>query len=278
MRQEDLEIPVLEFELFRRMIREEFGIDYSLVKRELLRVRLLRRVHELGLRRFSEYYRLLRYAPPDHAEWGALADCVTNNETYFFRESQHLTQLAEIAPALAGQSSRLRALSAGCSSGEEAFGMAMVLASAGAVRGNFEVIGVDVSGRKIAEAQRGRYFTKSFRDGEPPPEAVDFPRFADREDDLWVIRPGLRTNVRFERANLLHAASVKRLGTFDVIFCRNVLIYAHEESFARFLESLRLLLRRGGYLFLGVSETLVGRPHPFKPTRIGGGFAYVCPS
>src|SRR5258708_29806448 len=95
-------LPAIEYELLRGLIRQEFGIDYPPNKRELLRLRLEGRLRALGVQRFADYYRLLRHAPRGQPEWQALGDCITDNETYFFREGHQFTPLAEVASRWAG--------------------------------------------------------------------------------------------------------------------------------------------------------------------------------
>jgi chemotaxis protein methyltransferase CheR len=278
--------PDVEYELLRRLIRDKFGIDYPPSKRDLLRGRLEARLRAIGLRRFSDYYRLLRYAGDTHREWQALADGVTNNETYFFREQQQFARLAELAEAgaartpvpgsaLAVGSGPFRVLSAGCSSGEEAYSMAAVLGGA-SLPGGFEVRAIDVSAAKLAEARAARYGDRSFRAGEGPPRGVDLADVVAREaDGAWSVRPYVRARVRFDRINLMEAEEVARLGVFDVVFCRNVIVYGHDESIPRFLRALESLLRPGGLLFLSPSESLVSYRSELRLERVGGGFAYV---
>jgi chemotaxis protein methyltransferase CheR len=269
-------LPAMEYELLRGVIRDTFGIDYPPNKRELMRVRLEERLRTLGVRRFSDYYRLLRYAPPGQPEWQQLADCITNNETYFFREHQQFVQLAEIARRTAVQrGAPLRVLSAGCSSGEEAYSMAATLES-GSLPSGYEVSGVDLNAARLAEAKTGRYGERSFRRDETPPPNVDLERWLAREaNGSRLVRPALRARVRFQRANLVDEQQVAGLGAFDVVFCRNVLIYGHELSVPRFLRGLEQLVKPSGYLFVGQAESLLGHRSVFRPERVGGGFAYL---
>jgi chemotaxis protein methyltransferase CheR len=271
-----MDLPGPEYELLRAMIRDVFGVDYPPNKRELLRVRLESRLRALGVRRYADYYRLLRYAPPGQPEWQELADCITNNETYFFREHQQFAQLGEIARrSVAERIATVRVLSAGCSSGEEAYSLGATLAACLPPSG-FDVVGVDVSAAKLAEASLGRYSNRSFRADEGPPPGVDLEHtLASEQSGAWVVRPSLRARVRFEKANLVEPQHVARLGSFDVVFCRNVLIYGHDASIPRFLRALEQLVRPGGHLFLGQTESLLGRRSLFRPERVGAGFAYV---
>jgi chemotaxis protein methyltransferase CheR len=270
-------MPSLEYELFRRLIRDTFGLDYPPHKRELLRTRLDRRLRANGLRRYAEYYRFLCYATSAADEWMLLAEEITNNETYFFREAEQFDLLAQILPAIAGGATRgLRVLSAGCSSGEEAYGLAMVLANQLGRTASFEVRGFDLSEARLAEARAGRYLSKSFHRDEPAPRGIVVDDYMTTDGTgASVVRPFLRERVTFERGNLAEPRSVRSLGEFDVVFCRNVLIYADDESTPRFFESLATLVRPNGYLFLGSSDALDGPVAPFKLARIGNRFAYA---
>jgi chemotaxis protein methyltransferase CheR len=270
-------MPSLEYELFRRLIRDTFGLDYPPHKRELLRTRLDRRLRANGLRRYSEYYRLLCYEASAADEWTLLAEEITNNETYFFREAGHFHLLAQILPAIAGGSAKgVRVLSAGCSSGEEAYGLAMVLANQLGRTAKFEVRGFDLSEARLTEARAGRYLAKSFHRDEPAPHGIVIDDYMVTESGgASVVRPFLRERVTFERGNLAEPRSVRSFGEFDVVFCRNVLIYADDESTPRFFDSLATLVRPNGYLFLGSSDSLEGPVAPFKLARIGNRFAYM---
>jgi chemotaxis protein methyltransferase CheR len=269
------ELGPLEYELFRRLIRDSFGLDYPPQRKELLGLRLAKRLQSLGLRRYSEYHHRLFYANRADAEWQAFADAVTNNETYFFRESHQFSELASLGPTLAASThAPLRALSAGCSSGEEAYGIAMTLSASGIFR-DCEIVGVDLNSMKLEEATEGRYSEKSFRPSAEAPAAVDVKRCFLRPDGAFVVAPWLKKRVSFARVNLVDPKDVARLGEFDIAFCRNVLIYAHEESFPRFVSALEGLLRPGGYLFLGHSESLSGWKGALRAQRLGVCTAYV---
>lgn len=271
-------LPLLEYELFRQLIRDSFGLDYPSHKRDLLRARLEKRLRANGLKRYSDYYRLLCYESKSAEEWKIFAETITNNETYFFRERPHFLQLAELVPTLAppeDRRRRVRALSAGCSSGEEAYGIAMVLASRLGVR-PFDVVGADLSEAKLEEARAGRYLDKSFHPDETPPPGVSLSDFMTRDaSGAHIVRGSLRSHLTFTRCNLTDAKAVSALGAFDVVFCRNLLIYADDAAIPRFHASLASLVRPGGYLFLGHSDSLGRGSAPFRVHRMGDRFVHV---
>jgi chemotaxis protein methyltransferase CheR len=264
----------VEYEMFRQLICRRFGIDYAPNKRDLLASRLAQRLEVLGLRSYVDYYRSLRYG--DENEWDALAEVLTNHETYFFRQSRQFEALAEVVAGMrrAGRHP-VRALSAGCSTGEEAFSMAAVLAEVpGMPASGFEVVGVDISTRCIDSARRAEYHERSFRSEESRPGAWPLERHFERSGTRYRVRTHLRERVQFERRNLAAPAGLG-LGCFDVVFCRNVLIYVDEGSMERMLGNLRSSMQLGSCLFLGHSESLLARSTVFRPVRVREQFAYV---
>jgi chemotaxis protein methyltransferase CheR len=261
-----LSLEPLEHELFRNLIMSKYGLDYPARKRGLLRSRLEPRVRALGLRSLGEYYRMLRYAPSAAAEWRELADAVTNNETYFFRDRPQLEAVVRLA-AMGSERASVRILCAGCSSGEEAYSVALLASAMEVPPGRLRVVGVDLSSAKIREATEGRYDRRSFRNGEIASALTTM------TDGRWEVPREVRSDVRFEQCNLVEPNAVDRLGVFDIILCRNVLIYAHERALASFVAALGRLLRPGGHLFVGQSESLLIGMHPFQPERVEGAFA-----
>jgi chemotaxis methyl-accepting protein methylase len=259
----------LEHELLRELAIERFGLELPRARRAALAHRLRRRLDARGVTSFGEYYDLLRRAPGAD-EWGLFADAVTNAETYFFRVRGQFEELIALLDELGARP--LRVLSAGCSSGEEAYSLAAVLAAH--ARHGFEVVGTDISTPRLAEACRGRYGERSFRDEGAVPGGGTIDDHFEQDGDAWTPRASLRARVTFQPGNLADPNGL-RLGRFDVIFCRNVLIYAHAGGWPRFLRSLAGALAPGGTLFLGDSESLLGVRTPFRARRLRHHFAYV---
>ena len=266
----------LEYEMFRRLINEQFGLDYPAHKRDVLAHRIRRQMVRAKVESIADYYKLLRATSNMSSDvWRGFADAITNNETYFFRERHHFEHVASLLPAIRSRGDgTVRALSAGCSSGEEAYSMAMVIDTED-TRGRFEVCGVDISSTKINEAKAGRYKDRKFEADEAPPANVQFERYFERDAGDWLVKDELRSRVDFQRLNLADSGAMGALGGFDIVFCRNVLIYAHEQSFGRFVDSLRSVLRPGGYLFVGQCESLFGRTQALDSVRMGNQFVYT---
>lgn len=254
-----------EFAAFQAFIYKEAGIFLSKVKQALLVGRLSRRVRELGLDSFAAYYdRVMdpRY-PEERVE---LINSICTHETHFFREPRQFEYLETVvlpqwrAQAEAGtRPRRVRAWSAGCSSGEEPFSIAMsLLASCPPSAGwSLEVVATDVSTRVL---DRARAAIWPLERAKHLPDAY-LKRFMLRghgeQQDKMKAGPEIRAAVRFEHLNL-NSPSYELAGSFDLIFCRNVLIYFDTDSKERVIRQLLNRLTPDGLLFLGHAETLSG--------------------
>ncbi|HKP87539.1 MAG TPA: protein-glutamate O-methyltransferase CheR [Blastocatellia bacterium] len=258
------------FQNLRRRITSTSGI-YVLSdenSRFLLERRLMPRLRRRGICSFPEYEALL-----DADELDEMLDVVAVHETYFFREKRQLKVFSEqIIPELARGGGPIRIWSAGCSTGEEAYTIAMLLAEEGLLDGRSEVIASDLSNRVIESGKRGVYGASSFRTTEPHFKGKYFGEIG---KGLWRANDALQSALRFERANLVgpgEAAERNSLGAddgFDVIFCRNVLMYFDEAAVKKTLSTVYPLLKDGGYLLLGHAESLLPIGSGFKAVQIG---------
>lgn len=253
-----------EFHRFRRYIHELAGIHLTDAKKALVSGRLGRRIRHYGLRSFGDYFELVRRDGAAE-ERQTMVDLLTTNETYFFREDKHFHLLAEtLLPGY--RPGEVTAWSAACSSGEEAYTLAMVLAESRGY-GRFSILGTDISTRVLTVAKRGVYPIDSARN--VPPEYLR--RFCLKgvrsQAGNFVVEERLRRHVRFRHFNLNGAW--EGLGRFDFIFLRNVMIYFDQETKRRLIERLTFHLEPGGYLFVGHSESLngmAGRLHTVVPS------------
>lgn len=249
------------------VIYEHSGIALTRKDEGVLKTRLARRLRALGLSSAEAYVAYL--GGPDGArEVPALLDAVTINYTFFFRESQafrHLT--AEVLPRLRPRPEggpALTAWSAGCSSGEEPYALAMTLSEALGEAGRFRVLATDLNRRVLAIAARGVY-PLSRLTGVPQEYRYKYlTRDAETPEGCLRVSAELRAAVVFRRLNLLEEVRALR-GAFDVVLCRNVMIYFDEPTKVRLLRLFHGSLRPGGHLFLGASESLSGLAHPFYP-------------
>lgn len=258
------------FSALTAWLAREAGLAFGDDARSRLEARLLPRLEVRGAGSLEEYLEVLQRDPDEAA---AAIDAVTVHETYFFREPASLDGLRDdIGPALGEGGRPIHAWSAGCSSGEEPFTMAMILA--GLERdgrcGSFEVLGTDVSPVSIAHARRGVYGMRSFRSRLGPEEVAWFAH----QDGGLVPLSTLRSRVRFSTLNLVDSAGVARLPTFDLIFCRNVLIYMTPAARGLVLQAFFRHLRPGGALVLGHAESLLHVENPFQHWPLKRGLAY----
>ncbi len=241
-----------EFAQFQRFIYDAAGITLSSSKKALVCGRLAKRVYQHGLDNYAQYLAMLSSGEAS-GEVQTAIDLLTTNETYFFRESKHFDMLRELARARRGQAEPLRVWSAACSTGEEPYSIAMVLADV-LEHGAWEVLGTDISSRVLRQAATGHYAlprTKLI------PEAY-LKRFCLKgvgaQDGTLLVERALRQRVQFMSANL--NTPLPRIGLFDVIFLRNVMIYFNGDTKRQVVARALGQLKRGGHLFIGHSESL----------------------
>jgi chemotaxis protein methyltransferase CheR len=249
-----------EFRLFQGLIYEQTGIYLAESKKALLIGRLSRRLRELGMSSFTEYYHYV--TDEDADERVRMIDCICTNETHFFREPQQFEFLENrVIPEWKSSSAprRVRVWSAACSTGEEPYTIAMVLLSHLPADSGWEIeiLASDISSRVLARASEGVWPLE--RSTEIPERMLK--RFMLRgtraQEGKMKAGDELRSVIRFERINLNeHPYPVK--GPFDLIFCRNVLIYFDGESKARVVRNLVDHLTPEGQLFLGHAESILG--------------------
>ena len=258
-----------DFARLAAFIEDYAGIKMPPTKATLLEGRLQRRVRAKGMRDLADYCRYLFEEDGLAAESVHLIDAVSTNKTDFFREPEQFRVLREIVlPELLrrtprGQPAKLSLWSAACSTGEEPYTLAIVLSEfAGEVAPvQAGILATDINTEVLAEAQRGVYTEDVIQPLAPALRTRYLLRSRDRARRLVRIVPRLRAMVRFARLNLM-AASYEVDAGFDVIFCRNVLIYFHRETQFQVLQRLCAHLRPGGYLFLGHSESITGLQLP----------------
>lgn len=267
-----------EFRLLRELVHGHCGIFFRDDTKYLLQRRLAPRLQALGLATFREYHRFLRYDPARAAELDEVVDAITTNETYFYREPLQLGAFSrEVLPALARALAplrRLRILSAGCSTGEEAYTLAVLVRESGLFEAwDVEIVGVDISRRCLAAARAGAYGEHAFRS----PEAEHMRRWFRLRGGKWVVDEAIRGMVRFGRENLLDAGALASVARVDAVFCRNVMIYFDLAARRRVLAKLHDKLRDGGWLLLGHSESLLNVTADFEIVHLTRDLVYRKP-
>ena len=258
--------------LLNEVIERQFGLSFAPAKKEFLESRLRPRLQSLHLRRFIDYYLLLQVDVEPELEH--LARLITNNETYFFREVYQFEGLfaeglAELRQA--GWSGELRMLCAGCSSGEEPYTLNIYARQAGLVGGRWAIDAFDIDVDRLKMAREAIYGVGSLRSTTEAQRAQYFSGFA---ADRWQLRRANRDGVTFSYGNILDLASFRKPQAYDVIFCRNVLIYFSEGAFQQAIANFSRALRLGGLLFLGHSESLIGKSDRFETVRLERCIAY----
>lgn len=262
-----------EFERLKTFIHERLGIKLSPQKKSMLEARLRRRLRHHQMANYREYCDFL-FGTGGEEELVAFFDVVTTNKTDFFREPEHFTYLVQsVLPKLGnsgiGTRRPLRVWSCACSSGEEPYTLAMVLSDyAEKVEGfEFEILASDISTEVLQQAESGIYKMAKI---EPVPEYMRkkyLLRAKDPTLDLVRVSPELRKKVKFMRINLMDD-EFDFSNTFDIIFCRNVLIYFNRETQTEVLQRLCRHLRPDRYLFVGHSENISALPLPVKSEKM----------
>jgi chemotaxis protein methyltransferase CheR len=262
-----------DFNVFSRFIYTEFGIKMPPIKRVMLQGRLLKRIRDLGLNSYSDYKKFLFSKEGQDKELLHFLSVVTTNKTDFFREPAHFIFLNdEVLPGFIPSTTQrpLKVWSAGCSSGEEPYTISIVLNEFERLNPffKFEILGTDISSNVLEKAARGVYSLE--RVSAIPLELKKryFLKSKDSQNSTVRVSPLLQKKLRLAYLNLMDPVyNIK--DTFDVIFCRNVLIYFDRATQEKVITKLCNHLKPGGYFFIGHSESLSGMTVPLehvKPT------------
>jgi len=262
----------LDFRRFSALVYEQCGIHLRAGKKELVRARLGKRLREAGFDDFKTYYRFLTQDDSGR-ELVNMLDAISTNLTNFFREESHFDFLQNdifpsyVADREAGGRSRRLFWSAGCSSGEEPYSLAMCLLEYfGYGSGhNIKILATDISTKVLAQARSGVYRAARLQKVPNPLLRKYFHRGCGKQKGYFRVKPLLKEVVQFRRVNLVEPFAFKR--AFDLILCRNVMIYFDRGTQASLVNKFYDALRGGGYLFVGHSETLTAIDHKFTYVR-----------
>ncbi len=260
-----MELSEQQFAKISKLVYETCGINLREGKEALVRSRLLKRLRALELGSFREYLSILE-GEDGYKELPNLVDVITTNKTGFFREADHFFYVRdEIVPRL--KAHRLRFWSAACSSGEEPYSLAMILRESvvDIDRRDVRILATDISTKVIEHAKRGIYHPDSLRDVPPQYASKYFVRVRSAAGGSYSVSESVRSLITFYRLNLMESWPMK--GPFDVIFCRNVMIYFDRVTQERLVGRFWDILSPGGYLFVGHSEGLTGVSHKFRHVK-----------
>ena len=266
------------FENWRQLIYQNCGIYFQDNKKYLLESRLLKRINYLGLDNYEDYFKYIMDSINGANEKKYLYEAITINETYFFRNQPQLDALIKtIIPEIVekqGKENRakIKIWSAASSSGEEAYSIAISIADLIAPRYtnmDFEIVGTDISYAVIESAKQGIYKEYAIRNT----PAYYLKKYFTINGNNYHVKEEIKKHVSFRLVNLYDITAMKSMFNFDIIFCANVLIYFDMNSKIKVVNQLYNSLNKGGYLFIGYSETLHNVSKAFKllsfPKTIG---------
>ncbi len=269
-----------EFRLIRDLIYNHCGLFFDDDSKYLLEKRLGRRLAHHQLKGYRDYYHFLRYDRKCDQELSDIMDVLTTNETYFFREAFQLKAFTdEIVPELKSIKEKkgersLRIWSAGCSTGEEPYTIAMLLLELGCFNDwRVEIIGTDISHRVLQQARKAVYGKSSFRTTD------DFyiQRYFQEHDGNYRVIDAVRGLVTISHLNLFDKHRLALLGKMDLIFCRNVIIYFDQAAKKKVIEAFYKSLCDDGYLLLGHSESLMNISTAFLLRHLKNDMVYQKP-
>lgn len=268
-----------EFKQLRDFIYDQSGIYVADNRKYLIENRLVGRLKELNLKSFSEYYYFLRYDNGRKTELNKLFESVTTNETSFYRNPPQLRVFqTKVLPEVLDEqrkkgAKRLNIWSAGCSTGEEPYTLAMILLEtlrAESVSWNIKITANDLSEAVLQSARRGVYNEYTLRT--TPKELVG--KYFSKEGTQYKIKPEVKRLVSFGQINLSDRLAIKRVERSQIVFCRNVIIYFDDDMKKRVISSFYDNLLPGGFLLIGHSESLHNISRAFKPVHHPGAIVY----
>ncbi len=257
-----------DFDKISRLVYEQCGIFLHEGKKELVKARLSKRLRAGNYNSFSDYY---RYVTTDEGtdELISMIDSISTNLTSFFREESHFVRLRHIIQSLLdksgsqGSKNKFKIWSAGCSTGEEAYTLAItVLEAAGTRTFDASILATDISTKVLKIADTGIYAQDRVKGIAMPILKKYFQIGTGRSEGQVRVKPDLKKMIEFRRFNLMDRFSSNQ--EFDIIFCRNVMIYFDKKTQNDLVNKFHDSLKSGGYFFVGHSESLTGLKHYFK--------------
>lgn len=266
-----------QFEKLRKIIYDRSGIHFQDTKKYVLESRLTRRLEELDFENYDQYLMYLTTGPYQSEEFQEMFNRITINETSFFRNEPQLQSFEErILPELleARKATKtLRIWSAACSSGEEPYTLAIQIYRSLGVRladWRIEILGTDISEKVLNIARSGRYHHYAVRSTNP----AIVSRYFKQDDRHYQLNDDIMSMVNFEKLNLKDVFAARRFGTFDLIMCRNVLIYFDDDMKTNVIKMFHHQLADDGTLYIGHSESLHNMETGFAQLDLPHAFAY----
>ncbi len=251
-----------EFNKFSALIYEKAGINLHFGKKQLLQSRITKVLRKRNIPTFEDYYRIV-LADKTNEEMVQLIDLISTNVTYFFREEQHFEFLKEVwYPENKNNQNIVRCWSSACSTGEEPYTISIVLNDLLGDPQKYEIMASDISTKVLSIAQKGAYSIDKVEAMAPSMLKKYFLKGNADAEGFVMVKKEYKDRVQFKRINLLDDFSL--FGTFDFIFCRNVMIYFDLPTKEAIVNKMYNQLKKGGYLLIGHSESLNGMKHKYK--------------
>lgn len=252
-------MPVNEYKPIEQLLKERIGLDAASLGSKAVSSAAAERMRQTGLETVADYATLAASSP----EMEALIELVVIPETWFFRDSSPFIFLADFIrsewkPARAKDP--LRILSAPCATGEEPYSIVMTCLNCDLAKNQFAVDAIDINEKFLAKARKAVYGRNSFRG----PDLEFRGHYFNREGETYALKPDVRECVRFFKANVIEPDCFYRLVQYDIIFCRNLMIYLHEEARLKIIAAIENRLTPGGLLFVGHAETIPALMEKFE--------------
>jgi len=273
-----MNLSMKNFMALRGMIYDRCGINFESKKIYFIKKRIAARMETLGVDTAENYIRLLKFRDPRGVEFQELLNLLTTNETYMFREFEQLAVFAEhcleevcVRKEKTGDK-KIRIWCAGCSTGEEAYTLAIILSEMLDSLNNWDVkiLATDIDTTVLSKAKKGVYSPRSVKD--VPDEYLE--KYLQVSGPNFLVKKSLKKLINFKHLNLMNKTDIKYAGQFDFIFCRNVLIYFDDASRKEVVNSFYEHLDPGGFIFLGHSESISRISSSFSLRKMGGMIMY----
>ncbi len=273
-----MNLSMKNFMTFRNLVYDRCGINFESKKIYFVKKRLVSRMEALEIATVEDYLRYLKFRDPKGTEFQELLNLLTTNETYMFREFEQLAVFAEDCLEEVCEkkkklgNNQIRIWCAGCSTGEEAYTLAIILMEMLEPLSdwNIKITATDIDTKVLSMAQKGEYSSRAVKD--VPDEYLE--QYLRITGGSFAVKSIVKKHITFKHLNLMDTKQIKSAGQFDFVFCRNVLIYFDEASRKEVVSQFYEHLDPGGFVFLGHSESIGRISTSFSLRKMGGMIMY----
>ena len=266
------------FMTFRNLVYDRCGLNFDSKKIYFVKKRVASRMEILGIDSIEEYFRHLKFHDPKDQEFQELLNLLTTNETYMFREFEQLAVFAEeclkevCKRKKENKNNQIRIWCAGCSTGEEAYTLAIILMEMveSFSDWNLKILATDIDTMVLSKAKKGEYSSRSVK--YVPDEYLN--EYFQTTGDVFAVKNSVKKLISFKHLNLMDTKEIEYAGQFDFVFCRNVLIYFDDASRKEVISQFYEHLEPGGFVFLGHAESIGRISTSFSLRKMGGMIMY----